>query len=144
MSDYREEATSLFARFAERHRLVHSVKPDAPIDVLWEFPEQDALSLSITLGLQNGNELNFGVSDFWSYFFPFETKAATFERVLEAWIAGDARVVRVALGGRALQLLEHGQWKTMYRANCLLPIPRTPGCTITNQPTSATPSPGDR
>lgn len=133
MTDYSEEATALFARFAERHRLIYTVEPDAPIEVLWEFPKQHGLTIPITLGLQNGDELNFGVAGFWSNFFPFEKSAPTFERALEAWVAGDARIVRVALGGRALQLFEGGRWKTIYRANCLLPIPRDPKRTITNQ-----------
>lgn len=64
MTDYTQEATALFAHFAERHRLAHIVEPDAPIEMLWEFPEQRGLSLPITLGLQNGDELNFGVVDF--------------------------------------------------------------------------------
>lgn len=58
----------------------------------------------------------------------------TFERALDAWIAGKARIVRVALGGRALQLLEGGRWTTIYCANCFLPVPRNPKSTITNQP----------
>ncbi len=133
MTDYSKEAAALFARFAERHRLVCSVEPDAPIEVLWEFPAQPGLSYSVTLGLQNGDELNFGVADFWSNFFPFQKSASTFEQALDAWVVGDARIVRVALGGRALQLLDNGRWKTVYRANCLLPVPRNPKRTITNQ-----------
>jgi hypothetical protein len=136
MSDYSEEATVLFARFAEKHRLVYSVEPDAPIEVMWEFPEQRALSFPITLGLQNGDELNFGVAGFWSSFFPFEKSAKIFERAVNAWVVGNARIVRVPLGGRALQLLEIGRWKTIYRANCLLPVPRAPKRTITNHPLS--------
>lgn len=132
--DYSEEATALFTRFAERHRLTYSVTPDAPIEVLWDFPAQNGLWLPITLGLQNGDELNFGVAKFWSYFFPFERSAAIFEQTLDAWIAGEARIAHVALGGLALQLLESGRWKTIYRANCLLPVPRNPKRTIANEP----------
>jgi len=134
MTDYSEEATALFARFAERHRLAYNVEPNAPIEVLWEFPKQHGLLFPITLGLQNGDELNFGVADFWSNFFPFDESVITFERVLDAWVVGDARIVHVALGGRVLQLLDSEQSKTIYRANCLLPVPRTPNRTITNQP----------
>ncbi|HEU0045585.1 hypothetical protein [Sphingomonas sp.] len=136
MVDYSDEATALFTRFAEAHRLAYSVDPNAPIEVLWEFPTQDGLSLPITLGLQNGDELNFGVAGFWSYFFPFERSAPQFERLLDAWAGGEARVVLAALGGRALQLLDKGQWKTVYRANCLFPVPKNPRRTITNQPSS--------
>lgn len=133
MTDFSEEAAALFARFAERHRLDYSVAADAPIEVLWEFPEQQGLSLPVTLGLQNGDELNFGVADFWSYFFPFEKSATTFERALDAWVVGDARIAQVAFGGRALQLLDSDRWRTIYQANCFLPVPRNPKRTITNQ-----------
>lgn len=37
MTDYGDEATALFAHFAERHRLIYSVEPGSPIEVLWEF-----------------------------------------------------------------------------------------------------------
>ncbi|MBB5987193.1 hypothetical protein HNP60_003167 [Sphingobium sp. B1D3A] len=131
MTDCSEEATALFTRFAERHRLTYSVETDVPIEVLWRFPIQNGLSLPITLGLQNCDELNFGVEHFWS-FFPFEESASFFEDVLDAWVAGQARIVPIALGGRALQRLDGGRWKTIYRANCLLPVPRNPKRTITN------------
>jgi hypothetical protein len=134
MLDHSEEATALFTRFAERHRLTYTVEADAPVEVLWEFPAQDGLSLPIVLGLQNRDELNFGVAKFWSSFFPFEKTASTFEVALHAWVAGKARIVGVALGGRALQLLDDGRWKTIYRDNCLLPVPRNPRRTITNRP----------
>lgn len=137
MIDYSEEATALFTRFAERHQLTYSVEPDAPIEVLWDFPAQNCLSLPITLGLQNGDELNFGVAKFWSSFFPFASSAPLFERALDAWVIGEARIAHVALGGQAFQLLESGRWKTIYRANCLLPVPRSPKRTIANEPTMA-------
>jgi hypothetical protein len=134
MTDQSELATALFTRFAVRHRLTYRVETDAPIEVLWNFPAQDALSLPITLGLQNGDELNFGVADFWSYFFPFEKAASAFETALDSWVTGNARIVCVALGGRALQLLDGGRWRTIYRANLLLPIPRNPKRTVANEP----------
>lgn len=134
MADYSDEATALFTRFAETHGISFRVEPDAPIEVLWEFPTQDGLSLPVTLGLQNGDELNFGVAEFWSSFFPFEKSASYFEHVLDAWVIGEARIAVVPLGGRALQLLDNGRWKTVYRANCLLPVPRNPKRTMTNQP----------
>ncbi|CAA9255089.1 MAG: hypothetical protein AVDCRST_MAG93-1929 [uncultured Chloroflexia bacterium] len=129
---YIEQATLLFARFAEKHRLEYEVETDAPIEVLWNFPAQDRLSMPVTLGLQNGDELNFGVADFWSMFFPFEDVVPLFERILDAWVAGEARIVLVRLGGRALQLREDGEWRTVYRAACILPVPKNPKRTILN------------
>jgi len=82
---YTDEATALFSRFAKRHGL-HHLEIDAPVEVLWEFPIQTGLSLPLTLGLQNNDELNFGVPGFWSYFFPFPRIAEEFESCLDAWL----------------------------------------------------------
>jgi hypothetical protein len=125
--DHIAEAEAMFRRFAERHGLDYEVETDAPIDVIWTFPEQAKLSLPLTLGLQNGDELNFGVADFWSYFFPFESAAEKFERVLDAWVAGDARVAIMRGRGRLLEIREGDHWKAVYGANgCLFPFRRWP------------------
>jgi hypothetical protein len=133
-NSYIKEATALFIRLADKHGLHYQVETDAPMEVLWTLPAQARLSMPLTFGLQNGDELNFGVGDFWSYFFPFDERAAIFERVVDAWIEGRARVVHVRLGGRALQLEEDGIWKTVYRADCIFPVPRNPKRIYMNQP----------
>lgn len=118
--DYTGQAEALFRRFAERHGLTFEVQEGVPIEVCWTFPEQPKLSLPLTLGLQNGDELNFGVSDFWSYFFPFANVAIEFERFLDAWVEGTARVVVTGRRSRLLQVRENDRWKTVYGANgCL-------------------------
>jgi hypothetical protein len=133
MDYYIEKAEALFSRFAERHRLGYEATKDEPIEVLWTFPPQDGLKLPITLGLQNGDELNFGVSDFWSYFFPYEKVADQFERILDAWMVGDARVAITGPWGRVLQVREGRGWKSVYAANRLFPVWRTPKRTIENR-----------
>ncbi len=132
--DCTEEATALFTRFAGRHGLHFEVEHDAPVEVLWNFPVQNGVTLPIVLGLQNGDELNFGVADFWSYFFPFETAAEQFEQALDAWITGDARVAVTGPWGRVLQVREKGRWRSIYGANRLLPVWREPRRTIENRP----------
>lgn len=132
MHDHRAAAKVLFARFAWRHRLAWREEREAPVELLWHFPVQRGLAWPVTLGLQNGDALNFGVAGFWSHVFPFETAAAGFERALDASVLGEARIVHVPLGGRALQILDHGRWTTVYRANCLLPVPRRPRRVFTN------------
>jgi hypothetical protein len=72
------QAEALFARFANRQGLTYDVETGVPMEVCWTFPRQPKLSMPLTLGLQNGDELNFGVSDFWSYFFPFEAVAGKY------------------------------------------------------------------
>jgi hypothetical protein len=112
--DYTPEAEALFRRFAERHRLSHRVV-DAPVEIMWEFPRQDGLSIPIVLGLQNKDELNFGVPGFWSYFFPFPSAAPVFGAILDAWVNGNARIVHGGyLKGRRLQVLKDGNWDTVY------------------------------
>ena len=125
--DYTAEAEALFRRFAERHGLTYAVEADVPMEVCWTFPEQAKLSLPLTLGLQNCDELNFGVSDFWSCFFPFISVAEKFENILDAWVAGEARVAIMRGQGRLLQVREGDHWKAVYGANgCLFPFRRWP------------------
>lgn len=131
--DFTQEAEALFKRFADRHGLQYSVTPDAPIEVMWEFPEQPKLSLPIILGLQNLDELNFGVSDFWSYFFPFPDVAEHFEAILDAWVEGNARVGKTGWHSRILQVRKDERWETVYSANgCIFPFQRKPRDFISN------------
>jgi hypothetical protein len=133
--DYTAEAEALFRRFADRHGLKYYVETGVPMEVCWTFPEQAKLSQSLTLGLQNSDELNFGVSGFWSYLFPFEAIADKFERILDGWVAGDARVAITGFRSRLLQVREGGRWKTVYGANgCLFPFRWTPFGFVTNEP----------
>jgi len=119
---YTFEAEALFKRFAEKHALTYEVETDIPMEVCWKFPVQPKLSLPLTLGLQNADELNFGVWDFWSYFFPFERVEEEFERILDAWIAGEARVAVLRGRGRLLQLREGEKWETVYWADGFLSL----------------------
>jgi hypothetical protein len=133
--DYTAEAEALFQRFAERHGLTYEVEAGVPMEVCWIFPEQPKLSLPLTLGLQNCDELNLGVSDFWSYFFPFERVADKFERSLDAWVVGDARVAITGFRSRLLQVREGTRWKTVYGANgCLFLFRWTPFGFVMNEP----------
>ena len=56
------------------------------------------------------------MADFWSYFFPFERVVGQFERAINAWIVGEARIAVTALGGRVLQSWEDGRWRSVYWA----------------------------
>ena len=90
---------------------------NAPVELLWEFPIQPKLTHSILLGLQNGDELNFGVGEFWSYFFPFEKKRAEFEELIDHWVTGTARVIPkpgILIQTQMLQIFENGVWNTTY------------------------------
>jgi hypothetical protein len=141
--DHTAEAEALFHRFADRHRLTYEVETGVPMEVCWTFPVQPKLSFPLTLGLQNGDELNFGVSDFWSYFFPFDAVANKFEHVLDAWVAGDARVAVTGFRSRLLQVRDGARWKTVYGANgCLFPFRWTPFRFVMNAPEDRSPSVG--
>ncbi len=108
----------MFARFAARHELAYWVL-EAPVELLWEFPVQPKLRHRIVLGLQNNDELNFGVGEFWSYFFPYTDKHAEFENLIDKWVEGNARILPKP--GRIAQTLElqvsqDGVWRTAYAA----------------------------
>jgi hypothetical protein len=119
---YATEAEELFSRFATRHQLSYHVTEAGEldhfgVDLLWKFPEQDKLTLPITLGLQNNDELNFGAPAFWSYFFPYPTVCSKFEAILDAWVEGRARIARDGiLRGCRLQVLGEDGWTTIYTA----------------------------
>ena len=132
-SDYTQEARTLFAGFAQRHGLIYDADKTAPVEVCWRFPTQAKLSPPLTLALQNGDELNFGVGGFWSYFFPFPEVAAEFQHILDAWIAGEARVLTTSPWGRSRQLREDGRWQTVYRAGQLIPSWRPRPKTVQNR-----------
>lgn len=126
-TDYTTQAVVLFERFAARHDLSYEVTPEVNVEVLWTFPAQSKLSMPITLALQNYDELNFGVFDFWSYFFPFEAVAERFERAIDAWVNGEARIAVGRFGGRKLQVRKGEKWETVYYASgCLLPLLSNP------------------
>jgi hypothetical protein len=134
-TDHTAEAEALFRRFAERHGLTYEAETGGPIEVCWTFPEQPKLSMPLTLGLQNCDELNFGVSDFWSYFFPFEDVAEEFERAIDAWVTGDARIAVTGFRSHLLQVREGSRWKTVYGANgCVFPFRWRPFRFVMNEP----------
>ena len=133
MRDFTRQAAALFARFASKHGLTY-VEGNAPVELLWEFPVQSKLTHRIVLCLQNNDELNFGVGGFWSYFFPFEDKHVEFEKVIDKWVEGNARIVSragVLIQTLELQVLENGHWNTAYAAKSLA-LRKPPSVTLTN------------
>lgn len=134
-ADYTAQAEALFQRFAARHDLIYEIETSAPVEVLWTFPAQPKLSLPLTLGLQNGDELNFGVASFWSYFFPFREVEVAFEAMLDRWVEGHARIlVHGFLGGQTLEVWEDNYWRTRYRADRFFTFGRRPKAIVQNAP----------
>jgi hypothetical protein len=141
--DYTPEAEALFGRLAKRYGLEFVVEGGVPMEVCWTFPVQPHLSRPITLGLQNLDELNFGVGGLWAYFFPFPDHADRFERIVGSWIEGKGRVA--VTGGRScnLQLLEGAEWKTVYSQNgCVWFFWMTPKRYLRNETPPASPADG--
>ena len=117
---YIPEATALFKAFSERHGLTYT-QEEAPVEVLWKFPVQSKLSLPITLCLQNNDELNFGVGDFWSWQFPFPNVANEFTRIIDAWVECRARIIRKQrfinlLSATTLEIKNGDTWTAVYKA----------------------------
>ena len=133
-ANHKLDAEALFRRFAERHGLRFEPRASVHMEVWWTFPVQPGLSTPITLGLQNLDELNFGVDEFWSSFFPFDRVPAEFERVIDAWVDGRARVAVTGRHTGRLQLREGGRWTTVYSAEgCLSLFRRRPKGFLINQ-----------
>jgi hypothetical protein len=117
---YIREATALFAGFAQRHGLTYIEERDAPIEVLWRFPVQTKLSHKIALGLQNNDELNLGVCEFWSFLFPFPKVSGDFAQMIDAWVEGRARIVRRQrflrpLSTSRFEIHDGKEWRVAYR-----------------------------
>jgi hypothetical protein len=85
------------------------------------FPAQERLTFPMMLGLQNNDELNFGVSGFSSYFFPFPSVVQKFESCIDAWVLREARIVHRRRLFRfasmsTLEVSSGGEWIPLYRA----------------------------
>ena len=104
---------------------------------MWNVPRQNGLSLPLTVGLQNNDEINLGIEEFWSYFFPYDGVAEQFEKVLDKWVSGDARLLAVGWRGRVLQIREGNSWKTVYRMGWF--FGRKVKAIIQNKPATQTP-----
>jgi hypothetical protein len=114
--DNTSAAIELFARFAARHGLTYNVR-DTPPDPYWLFPVQPGVSLPFGLGLRGRDELNLEVEDFDTYIFPFESEQSYFEKIIDSWVRGEARIVEKYTVFRRtleLQLLESGRWVLGY------------------------------
>ena len=131
--DCTRPAQAIFADFAARHDLAFTAAVGTPMELLWDFPEQPGLAHPITLCLSNGDELSFGVGDFWSYFFPFADVKDLFEAVLDAWMEGRARIAVYRGRKRTLEMREGEGWRVAYTANPN-PLRRQPVRYLINRP----------
>ena len=132
--DCTEDAIALFSGFVSRYGLTYEVDTEAPVEVMWRIPAQTGLSLPLILGLQNSDELNLGIEEFWSYFFPFDDVTQQFEMILDKWVVGDARIGIAGRRGRILQLRDGDEWETAYKANTMPLLRAKPRAFIYNDP----------
>ena len=120
----------MFRDIAERFNLSIEKADNAPIELLMEMPKQQGLDFPITLGLQNGDELNIGVNAFWSYFFPFEEKKALVEQSISDLIRGKMWIEHHHQFGRITksQLVSgvNGKRKVLYTSQKALHFPFLP------------------
>ena len=89
-----------------------------PIEVLCEL-SREGWPGKLVLGLQNGDELNFGIDDFWSFFFPFQEVKSLFRKTAAGWLSGRSRLVYFYRGQRLLKIelqvkMEGGSWQRVY------------------------------
>jgi len=127
MIDHTKDAEALFRDFALRHSLIIEKVDDPNVELLMRVPPQPGLSLELTLGLQNDDELNVGFCEFWSYFFPYESKRQVVSDALDALVVGDGRLaVHTQLGRVVKHVLEQridGTWQQIYTAFARIQVP---------------------
>jgi hypothetical protein len=81
-------ASNLYRTLASKHELSFSEKLNADGDVFFVFPKQANLMFDMTLGLQNGDEANIGINDFWSYIFPYQDSVRFLQETIEGLVKG--------------------------------------------------------
>lgn len=120
MTDYTSGAEALFRDFARRNSFTIERVDKPDFELLMFVPKQPGLSFELTLGLQNGDELNVGFDEFWSYFFPYEKKHRVVADALDALALGDCRLaIHKQFGGvvkRELERRLNGRWQRIYTA----------------------------
>ncbi len=66
MTNYTDDAEALFRDFAQKHSFTIEKGDEPNVELMMRGPPQPGLSLELTLGLQNNDELNVGFGEFWS------------------------------------------------------------------------------
>lgn len=127
MTDNAGDAEALFRDLARRHSLAIEKVDEPNVELLMRVPPQPGLSFELTLGLHNGDELNIGIGEFWSEFFPYQNKRQLVSDALDALVAGDCRLaIHTQLGGVVKRVLEqrvNGVWQPIYTAFARIQIP---------------------
>lgn len=108
----------MFTAIAEEFGCSIETQLDESVEVLCTLRYSDNAD-EVTLGLQNGDELNLGVENFWSYFFPFEEVKGLFQKAVRGWFTGQTRLMYFYRGQRLLKIelqvkLNDGDWQRIY------------------------------
>lgn len=115
--DCSADAERLFRTFAARHALTIEKVDEPNVELLMRVPRQNGLSFELKLCCQNGDELNIGVAEFWSTFFPFEKVKERVEAALDGLVSGECTVLTIWRSGRyvggKLQRKADAGWKTI-------------------------------
>ena len=115
---YEVEAEALFRAVAKRHSLEIVKSNQSNIELLMTVPKQSGLSFDLTLGLQNLDELNIGIGRFWSYFFPYQSKANEVDFILDGIVYGACRLRKLKQFGKIrrqyLEVKREEKWEAAY------------------------------
>src|SRR5262249_50018746 len=117
MEDHTADAEVLFRDFARRHSFTIERINQPNVELLMKVPQQEGLSFELTLGLQNGDELNIGFDGFWSHFFPYEGARHLVESALDGIASGECRLaIHRQFGSvirRVLEQRSNGSWRAI-------------------------------
>ncbi len=119
MTDFTAEAEAIFRRIAAHQKLNIARESETPDEVMFLLSSIDPSHQAVTLGLQNGDELCFGVDGFRSYFFPFGEIKGVFEKAVAGWFTGQTRLAYYWRGKRLVKIylqvkLKNGKWQRIY------------------------------
>ena len=113
-------ARSAFAEIAARFPHLHMVEDvDAPVELSITIPVQPGVQHQVQLGLQNSDELHFGVSHFWLEWFPCskQSRVSDYVEAVSGYLSGTYRILEFHTGARCVKALLQapvaGSWRTV-------------------------------
>jgi hypothetical protein len=116
----------LYRKVAARHRLTIEWIVEPNVELLMQLLAQRGLSFELAVGLQDGDMAFIAFDGFQALIFPFEKTCDLVERLVDAIVSGESRLVTYRPLGlvvrRELEMREGESWRTVY-TEYALPLP---------------------
>lgn len=129
---YSHKSVKLFVDIATQHELKYEIKKNINVEVLFKVNQQSNLKFDIQLCLLNNDELWFYIDDLYFCMFPFKEVKNTFRSVIDSFISGRYRVLKLYQDGFdspyqwSIQEYNNDKWKNILTTNRFFKNPFLP------------------